>query len=281
MADLWLIALLVLVAVTCALWGLFSLRRDSRRRVRQLIEQPLAAVDTGAGAGEAHRRGPLWLLGQALRPILPARILEELRWRLLWAGRPGNLTAEEFMALRLSGALVLGALAPLALMRLPQRTGPGLAVLLAICLAGFGLLAPDVWLAGLVSRRRQMVQRELPLFLDLVAATVEAGLPLGESVRRVAEEMPGLLTAEFMRAYQEMAAGKPRTAAWRDLADRTPSQELKQVAMAILQAEQYGTSVADQLRLQVRQLREYRQRRAQEVAQAASVKMRVPLPNLV
>lgn len=310
MADLWLLGILVLLTVTFALWGLVSIQRARRSRLRQLVEQaeraavhpgapdrapplapPLPAGQETASAGSAipvvlppaarpgpaRSPGPLAWLGRRLHPLLPATAVESANWRLLWAGRPLGWTAEEFVAARIALALLCGALAPLLVLRLGLRSGPAVQVLLAGALALMGLLLPDLWLTGRIEARRRQVQQELPLFLDLVAAAVEAGLSLGEAVRRVADELPGLVAAEFMRAYQEMAAGKPRAAAWRDLAHRTPSQELRAVANAILQSEQYGTSVAAQLRLQVRQLRETRQRWAQELAQAASVKMRIPM----
>lgn len=280
MADLWLLGVLVLLCVTFALWGLFSIQRARHGRLRRLIERPGVEEPLPERTGPDPEAGPLARLAALLRPLLPAAVLQNANWRLLWAGRPMGWSAEEFVAARLSLALLLGALAPFLLLRLKVTAGAGAQILLVMLLAVVGLVMPDLWLTNRVDARRRQVQRELPLFLDLLAAAVEAGLSLGEAIRRVSEELTGLVAAEFMRAYQEMAAGKPRAAAWRDLADRTPSQELRAVAVAILQSEQYGTSVATQLRLQVRQLREARQRWAQEMAQAASVKMRIPMRTL-
>lgn len=270
LTETWVLGLLVLLAVTCGAWGAYSFRRERQQRLRELLERPHRRRARGA---DDEPRGLVPLLAARLRPLLPSAWLEELRWRLLWAGRPHGWSPEEFLAARVGATLLLGALGP----PLAAGAGAGMGLVLAGALALFAWTLPAVWLNGRISRRRAQINRELPLFLDLVAAAVEAGLGLGEAVRRVADELPGLLAAEFLRAQAEMAAGKSRAAAWRDLMDRTPSPELRTVVLSILQAEQYGTSIAEQLRLQVKQLRDQRQLRAQQVAQAAAVKMRVPM----
>lgn len=268
--DLWLIGVLVLVAVTCALWGMYAMRQAARRRVRDLIEAPRRKAAPPA-AGGRHR--PLARLGALLSRLLPGAVLEDVQWRLLWAGRPFGWSPEEFLGARAALATVLAALGWAV-----AAGNPGVpAWFLAVALGLFGYTLPGAWLGARIAARRQQVQRELPLFLDLLAAAVEAGLGLGEAVRRVAEELPGLVAAEFLRAQQEMAAGKPRAAAWRDLMDRTPSPELRAVVLSILQADQYGTAIVEQLQAQVRQIWAERQRKAQELAQAASVKMRLPM----
>lgn len=268
----WWIGLLVLLAVTSALWGAYSFRMERQQRLKDLLERPQRHRNAGEAPGP-EQTGLVSALARRLRPYLPSTWIEELGWRLLWAGRPLGWTPEEFLAVKITAAGGLGALGPV----ITAGGGTAAGAALGTALAVFGWMAPDAWLNRRISERRAQVSRELPLFLDLVGTAVEAGLGLGEAVRRVADELPGLLSAEFLRALSEMAAGKPRAAAWRDLMERTPNQELRTVTMSILQAEQYGTSISEQLRLQSKQLRDQRQARAQQIAQAASVKMRVPM----
>lgn len=287
MADLWPVALLVLLTVTSGLWGGYVLRQEARRRLLDLLEAPgrhgtdgEQARRTGAGAGRGAASGPaggglLARVGGWLRPVLPGTLVGDLRWRLLWAGRPLGWTPEEFLAGRVALALVLGALG--WSLAGNQPVGTPARVAFPIALVAFGLYLPEFWLSMRISARRRQIDKELLLYLDLVATVVEAGLGLGEAVRRVAEVLPGLVALEFMRTQQEMSAGKPRQTAWRDLIDRSPSQDLRAAVLSIMQAEQYGTSVVEQIRSHVRHLRSERQRRAQEIAQAAAVKMRVPM----
>lgn len=273
MRDLWLVGVLVLIAVSSGLWGLLAMRRAARQRLRDLVERPLQPPPEQARL-RPERLRRRW--ARQVAGLWPGSAVEDVRWRLLWAGRPVHWSAEEFVAFRVALALAAGVLLP-ATAAGARVGGAGLALLLGLSGAVAGIAIPDAWLNVRIQERRRRVRAELPLFLDLVAAAIEAGASLSEAVLRVAEELPGLTAAEFMRSLHEMGAGKPRQAAWRDLMDRTPSPELKAVVLSIIQAERYGTSVADQLRAQVQTLRAERQRRAQEMAQAAAVKMRIPM----
>jgi tight adherence protein C len=270
---MWLIGSLVFTAAAGTAYSLYLLQVEKEQRIRHLIERmeqmdpPLPGAEP-SGLEALSRR-----LTALLRPLMPSVIVTGVQYRLLWAGRPYGLTADHFFALKFAFALVVPALVPLLMLfRLGSLT-------LAAMAAGaiFGFLLPDIWLNGRVAARRRQAQRELPLFADLIATSLEAGLSLTEAVRRVASDAPGLVAAEFLRAVQEMAAGKPRYQAWRDLADRVPGDEFRTIVGAIMQAEQYGTSVAEILRYQVSQIRLFKQQQAQRLAQAATVKMRVPM----
>jgi len=243
-----LLAIAVLMLVACAggLYGAFLVRRERQTRVATLIHE------LEAPEGEQPQGGGPGLL-RKLQRLAPQAVLESYGERLVWVGRPYGLDAGQFFGLKVVGAVLLPALVPvIGLFQLGSLT---LAFMLAAVVAGFVL--PDIWLGGRVARRRVEVQEELPLFTDLIATAVSAGLPLTEAVRRVAADAPGLVAREFLRAVQEMAAGKPRMQAWRDLMDRLPGDEFRSIVTAIMQAEQYGTSVSDILRYQVQQIRTF------------------------
>lgn len=277
---MWLIGSLVLLAVTLACYGLYRLQVEREQRVRHLI----ARMEQAEGLLPlTHQEEPglperlAARLVNQLRPFMPSAVLTQMRYRLLWAGRPHGMTVDQFFALKFALGLVMPAIVPvLMLFRLGSMT---LWAMLASSIAGF--LLPDLWLTGLVNARRRQAQRELPLFADLIATALEAGLSLTEAVRRVASDAPGLVASEFLRAVQEMAAGKPRQQAWRDLMDRIPGEDFRTIVGAIMQAEQYGTSVAEILRYQVSQIRLFKQQQAQRLAQAATVKMRLPMLVLI
>ncbi len=274
MRSVLAIAVLILVACAGGLYGAYLLRQDRETRVAALIhelEAPAGGAEAGAQAG-----GRSGLLAR-LQRLMPQAVLESYGERLIWVGRPFGLEPSQLVGLKLVGAVLLPALVPvIGLFQLGSLT---LTVMLVAAVVGFVL--PDVWLGGRVSRRRLEVQAELPLFTDLIATAVSAGLPLTEAVRRVAADAPGVVAREFLRAVQEMAAGKPRMQAWRDLTDRLPGDEFHSIVTAIMQAEQYGTSVSDILRYQVQQIRTFKQQEAQRLAQAAAVKMRIPMLLLI
>ena len=263
-----LIFTLMLVACAGAVYGAYVLKKEKERRVSDLITA-LEAESQGSAQ-------PSGLFGR-LRQFMPAAMMASFEQKLLWVGRPYGLNAAQFVGIKVVLAVTLPML--LAVMTLFRL---GAEAMFMMMIAGFaGFVGPDVWLNALVARRRQLVAEELPLFADLIATAVSAGLPLTEAVRRVSADAPGLVARELLRAVQEMAAGKPRAQAWRDLIDRVPGDDLRVIVNAIMQAEQYGTSVADIIRYQVQQIRLFKQQEAQRIAQAATVKMRVPMLLLI
>lgn len=269
---MWMIGLMMLVAVSGAILAAYLMKREPVSRVRRIFQelegQPILLAEQEKPAAKG-----LTKLGR----LMPGAIIASYRERLLWAGRPGNLDAAQFLGLKLVGLVTLPLFVPLLSLFQLNSTS----YLLIALLAPVGFLLPDMWLNGRLAERKRIVQEELPFVADLIATAVAAGLSLTEAVRRVAEDAGGLVAAEFLRAVQEMAAGKPRQQAWRDLIDRVPTDEFRTIVNAIMGAEQYGTSVAEILQYQVKQIRSVKQQEAQRIAQSVTVKMRVPMLILI
>lgn len=245
--------------------GLYDLATGPRRRLRSMLDR--------VGTMEMDRPGSerliTWLKDKVVPrvPLLPgAGSMEELRQLVLWAGRPGGLSAEEFYFLQFLSAVALALL----------LVGSG-GMLGALVGGILGLLGPRIWLRGRVAENTLRLRREIPQFVHLLATCLEAGLGLSEAIRRVAEESPGLLSREMIRTVHEMAAGKPATRAWKDLMDRHESPELKEVVTAIMQSHEYGVGIAEHLRFCMRAIRQRKQQQAQQKAQEASVRMRLPM----
>lgn len=269
---MWMIGLMMLVAVSGAIIAAYLMKREPVSRVRRIFQelegQPILLAEQGKPAAKGLSK-----LGR----LMPSAVMASYREKLLWAGRPGALDAAQFLGLKLVGLMTLPLIVPLLSLFQMNSTS----YLLIALLAPVGFLLPDMWLNGRLAERKRIVQEELPFVADLIATAVAAGLSLTEAVRRVAEDAGGLVAAEFLRSVQEMAAGKPRQQAWRDLIDRVPTDEFRTIVNAIMGAEQYGTSVAEILQYQVKQIRSVKQQEAQRIAQTVTVKMRVPMLILI
>lgn len=269
---MWMIGVLMLVAVSGVIFAAYLLKREPVSRVRRIFQElegepiPLEEQERPAAKGLSR-------LGR----LMPGAILASYRERLLWAGRPGGLDAAQFLGLKVVGLVMLPAVVPILQFFQLDSTS----YLLIALLAPVGFILPDIWLNSRLAERKRIVQEELPFVADLIATAVAAGLSLTEAVRRVAEDAGGLVADEFLRAVQEMAAGKPRQQAWRDLIERVPTDEFRTIVNAIMGAEQYGTSVAEILQYQVKQIRSVKQQEAQRIAQTVTVKMRVPMLILI
>lgn len=261
------------LAVALALAGIWAERQAPRQRIARLLDttQALREGRTQPSDEGALRWAKRWVL-ERVRPWLPGARIAELRRELLWAGQPLGISAEEFYFARF---LVAGAAASLMFLYGKTLT-PVSPVGLAAIAGALGYMLPEWLLRQRIEERTRQIRIQLPSFVHLLATSIEAGLPVVEAVRRVAAEMPGLLSAEMLRTVREMAAGKPVSLAWQHLSERTACPELKEVVAAIVQSQELGVGVAEQLRLQVRTFRQRKQQTAKERAEAASVQMRLP-----
>ena len=75
----------------------------------------------------------------------------------------------------------------------------------------------------------------------------------------------------------EQRAGRARSDAWKNLAERTGVDSLRNLVSVLVQSEQFGTSVAKTLRVHADTLRSQRIQAVEEMAAKTSVKLVFPL----
>jgi tight adherence protein C len=150
-------------------------------------------------------------------------------------------------------------------------------VLLIPVMALLGVLLPFMWLHQRVRRRQTLIWRGLPDAFDLMTTCVEAGLGLDSAFQKVTQKLEGPVAKEFAEMLREVAMGKARRDALRDMGDRTGVADLQVFANMIIQAEELGTSLGTALRAQAADMRRRRRQRAEEEARRAPAKMVFPL----
>jgi tight adherence protein C len=146
--------------------------------------------------------------------------------------------------------------------------------------AGLGFLAPDFWLGNRIKKRQSKIRRGLPDVLDLLVICIEAGLSLDQATVRASEELRHAqpeLCDEFAVVVLEQRAGRPRSDAWRHLAERTDVDVIRNLVSMLVQAEQLGTSVGRTLRTHSDTLRTKRVQQIEEAAAKTTIKLIFPL----
>ena len=149
----------------------------------------------------------------------------------------------------------------------------------ASCL-GIGFIGPDFWLGRRIKKRQKRIRRGLPDVLDLLVVCVEAGLSLDQATARAAQELHRAqpeLCDELNVVVLEQRAGRARSDAWRNLAERTDEESIRNLVSMLIQSEQLGTSVAKTLRVHSDTLRVQRIQAVEEQAAKTSVKLVFPL----
>lgn len=150
--------------------------------------------------------------------------------------------------------------------------------LLGGMVVGFGL--PTLALGYMASKRKEKIFLGLPDALDLMVVCVEAGLGMDQALRKVAEEMHKShkeIGEEFNIANQQLQFGRARSEVLQALGYRSGVDDLKQLASILIQADKFGSSVGNALRVQSDAMRTKRRQIAEEKAAKTAVKMIFPL----
>lgn len=148
--------------------------------------------------------------------------------------------------------------------------------LFAMIAAGWYL--PEFWLKIKIKKIKNMIIRDLPDSIDLLALCVNAGLDFLLSLKWVIDKSsPSVLISELNHVLQEVNIGKPRRDALIDFANKYQIPDLSTFTRALVQADRMGTSVADAMNIISEDMRLARYRRAEQTALKAPLKMLVPL----
>jgi tight adherence protein C len=175
--------------------------------------------------------------------------------------------------------LAMAALAWMALRAAGQAYGMTLLLYITVS-ALAGCYLPNLVLRWKVRTRQREIFENFPDAVDLMLVCIEAGLGLDASLTRVADELrrKSLALAEELHLVNlEMRAGGTRDKSLRNLAMRTGVDEITTFASMLTQADKFGTSLGDSLRIFSDDLRHKRQVRAEEAAAKVPTKMLIPL----
>lgn len=146
--------------------------------------------------------------------------------------------------------------------------------------AGGGYYLPNILLTNAIRHRQREIFESFPDALDLMTVCVEAGLAMDAALLRVADEIgikSPVLADELHLVTLELRAGLAKERALRNLALRTGVEDVDALVAMLIQAERFGTSIADSLRVQSDQLRTRRRQRAEEAAAKIALKLLFPL----
>jgi tight adherence protein C len=223
---------------------------------------------------ERFLRPAMEQIGKRLSRTTPQKARQDLLNKLDLAGRPGNLTPEDFAAVRLIAAAVMAAIGLLLGLLLANPLYLAIAIAVGAIL---GFFLPVLWLNQKVEARRTEIQKGLPDALDLLVICVDAGLGFDAALTRVTEKFKNALSEEFGKVLREVSLGRPRLEALDEMGRSSGVEDLHNFIQAVIQSEQFGTGVGKILRIQADDMRRRRRQRAQEKAAQATLKMMLPM----
>lgn len=263
-------------------------------RVRALRRSRLAgagAISSGPARGEAlvepsgaalgqQLLGTVRRLGQQSAVRDPAKV-SLLRSRLMQAGFYSREAPVIFLGIKAAAVAVATLAVMLTLPMMITHKGGNMAGLaMAGVVSLLALYGPEWVLKQRKATREREYSEGFPDLLDLLVASVEAGLSLDAAVTRVTEELERrypTLTVHLRFLVLELRAGRARKDAWSAFADRLGIDDARALATMLRQAEDMGTSLGETLSVFSADMRTKRMLRAEEKALGLSAKLTVPL----
>ena len=285
MIDFYSLIALALAFLAYALLALGLVKLFHQRQINRRLQQTHSAQST------ATVREPLqvqqeggWhaLLVSMSKLSVPEGDWQnsQLRLKFIRAGFRGPTAAQTYFSIKTILTLFLPLLVALLIGVLSPATPYPRLALYAVSLAGIGYYLPDIYLGWMTRRRSDEMRDTLPDLIDLLVICTEAGLGMDGAINRVSLEIARsskILAEEFNLAALEIRAGSGRSTALKNLALRINLEDLDGLVSMLVQADRFGTSVAESLRIQSEVMRMKRMQRAEEIAAKVPVKMLIPL----
>jgi tight adherence protein C len=279
--EQWLYLGFIFLVVTGVGYVIVSQLAPSRVRSRlEKVIKPEASI-----TGEA---APQWVekfievAGPIAKLSVPAEGWEKstLRTRFMNAGyREGSVVSLYFIA-----KSALAILFAAVFFVYVGFTGKSLSttnfILIMLTAAAFGYYLPNVFLARRIESRQREIFETFPDATDLMLVCVEAGLGLDAAIIKVGEEVrlkSQVLADELHLVTLELRAGSTKEQALKNLAMRTGVEQVDSLVAMLVQAERFGTSIGDSLRVYADELRTKRRLRAEEAAAKIPLKLLFPL----
>ncbi|HLK25971.1 MAG TPA: type II secretion system F family protein [Caulobacteraceae bacterium] len=261
------------------------------RQARIAMQRRARLSDTGGGVAAAGAPPPagglaalsgiaggVRRLGDRVEGQDPTQ-LSALRNKLMQAGFVSKEAVAYYLGAR-TIALIAATAAVVLLMPFAFSKSAMLAVVMAAVFALIAIMAPDQFIRMRRTAREREYREGFPDVLDLLVASVQAGLSLDAAVSRIAEELASRypnLTEHLVLMTLELRAGRARKEAWSRLAERLGIEEAYSFATMLRQAEDMGTSLGDTLTAFSEDMRAKRILRAEELANSLPAKLMLPL----
>jgi tight adherence protein C len=286
-----IIPFLVFAGIVLGIWSVLSMisQRNSRaaERLSRISRPPsLAEIEDPKLAKKDRFTGVVDAAKAFSKPLMPKTELEQnqLKIKLANAGFRSDSAVGVYLGIRFVCLLFffvvsLALFVPFYGLEVKMATLQPLAIRVVLMTA-VGFYLPQIILWWIRKKRQEEIFLTLPDALDLLVVCVESGLGLDAAMRKVCDEMKShakTMCAELSLANFQLQMGRPRREVLHDLGVRTGVDDVKSLAAILIQADRFGSSIAQALRVQSDSMRTRRKQIAEEKAAKTAVQMIFPL----
>ena len=195
--------------------------------------------------------------------------------KILTAGLNKVLNVDEFLGLQ----ILWGIMFPILFTILNLSLQIGFPPMSSFIMSLVGLYMPHAYCNSRKKERELSIRGDLPVFVDILALSTEAGLDLVGAMQRITDKAhkDSVLAEEFLRVLKDLKLGETRKQAFTNLEARIDMPEVKSVVTVIKDADETGASIAETLKAKSKQMRFERFTKAEEEGAKASQKILIPM----
>ncbi len=262
----------------------FLVRNEKKNRYRDVIEKKRKVLFESAKA-EVEKKGVRKVSARdSVATFFKVETMageygEKTRTLLLRAGIRNPMAPVYFIIGQIVLPVVFVALTVLFLSKAESETSSTMELIYMLAAAAAGFYFPNLMIKNAAIKRQESINLMFPDALDMMLICVQGGIGLEQAVSRIADEIAEhspILAEELGLLSAEMAMLNDRRRALSDFGRRIGGYA-KSFATALIQAEQYGTSVSQALRVMANELREIRMSNAEQKAASLPPKLTVPM----
>lgn len=271
-------------SITVMLWLALIQRDPSARRIKMIALQR-QALRAGV-VGPRRRQDRLPTLSVMRRVVDRLNLLRsaqasKISIKLMRAGWRSKDAIVRYLFFKFALPFVLGGFAVFMVYGLDAyKLEPGVKLAITIFSVVLGAYAPDLFIKNAAQKRQEKIRKALPDALDLMVICAEAGLSLDATLMRVSQEMERAapeMADEMSLTGLELGFLPDRKKALQNLALRVDLAGVRGVVNTLLQAERYGTPLAQSLRVMASESRNERVMKAEEKAARLPALLTVPM----
>ncbi|MFE7166722.1 DUF5936 domain-containing protein [Streptomyces sp. NPDC057616] len=233
--------LLLALVMGLSIWGIFAgirmYRADARLPGDLALALEVGSTRTGAVDSLVDRLGMRY--APTVLRLMGPRMVARYRRKIDLAGNPGGLTIDRYAARRAVYGFLGGVGGLVFLMK-----GN---LIVAVILFAFGAFWTEVGIWAAIRVRKDVIERTLPDFLDVLAVVVSAGLGFRQALDRVASKYEGPWADELRITLRQMDLGMSRRQAFAELRRRNDSEQVAMFVTALQQGEELGAPIVDTL----------------------------------
>ena len=210
-----------------------------------------------------------------VKKIKSEKYRKKVEKKILTAGLNRELNVDEFIGLQILWGLAF----PILFMIFNITLSLGFPLITAFLISGVGFYFPHAYCNSQRKKRYLSIIGDLPVFVDILALSTEAGLDFMGAMQKIIEKAPkdSILAEEFYTVLKDTKLGRSRTEALSSLDERADIPELTSIISVIKDADETGASIAKALKAKAEQMRFERFARAEEAGAKASQKILIPM----